>query len=238
MQWNRLAVYLLINVFVSAITTIIVLSLWERARQNEFEVALAELSLPTAAPTEVVQPVEPTPKPTIPLQAHQVRAGQTLGDIALEYDVSVEELMEINGLTDADALGTGQVIYVPEQDTVSEEPPPTPVPDQASAPSNGQIEIVSVVGLGDLNTERLVIGDAGGGKHALSGWQLHDEDGNIYTFPQATLYENGQIVINSRVGLDNPLELFWGLLESVWESGEIATLYDSAGQLRATYQVP
>ncbi|MBC8508992.1 MAG: LysM peptidoglycan-binding domain-containing protein [Chloroflexi bacterium] len=240
MQWKRLTLYLLINVVVSAITTIIVLTLWERAHQNEFDRATAQVVMPTVAPTEDVRPLEPTLMPTIPLQAHQVRSGETLGDIALEYDVTVEELMEINGLTDADALGTGQVVYVPEQGTASasDETPPTPVPDQGSSPSEGQIEIVSVVGVGDLNTERLVLGEAGGGKHALAGWQLHDEDGNVYTFPQATLYENGQIVINTRVGLDNPLELYWGLSDPVWGSGEFATLYDATGQPQAIYQIP
>ena len=72
----------------------------------------------------------------------------------------------------------------------------------------------------------------------MAGWQLRDEDGNIYTFPQATLYENGQIVINTRVGSDNPLELFWGQAEAVWKSGEVATLYDAAGQVQSTFQIP
>jgi len=238
MQWKRLTLYLLVNVFVSAITTIIVLTLWERAYQKEFERATAQAVLPTSLPASDMQSLEPTPKPTIPLQPHQVRPGETLGDIALLYDVSVEELMELNGLTDADALATGQVIYVPEQVTVSEQTPPTPAPEQVPNPDVGQIQIVSIVGVGDLNTERLVLGEAGGGKHTLTGWQLHDEDGNIYTFPQATLYANGQIVINTRAGLDNPLELYWGLAEPVWESGEFATLYDAEGQIQATHQVP
>ncbi len=238
MQWKRLTLYLLINVVVSAITTVVVLTLWERARQNEFERATAQTVLPSPAPTEAPQPLEPTLRPTIPLQAHQVRAGETLGDIALTYETTVEVLMEINGLTDADALGTGQVIYVPEQGAAPETPAPTTAPEQSPPPSEGSIEIVSVVGVGDLNTERLVLGDAGGGKHALAGWQLHDEDGYIYVFPQATLYQNGQIVVNSRAGQDNPLELYWGLSEAVWESGEIATLYDAAGQTQAVYQVP
>ncbi len=239
MQMKRLVIYLLINVIVSAVTTIVVLTIWDRAQREDFERSVAEVVLPTAAPTSDNQPQEPTLRPTIPLQVHQVRSGETLGDIALEYDVTVEELLELNGLTDPDALASGQVIYVPEQGAAaSEESPPTPVPEQASSPSEGQIEIVAVVGVSDLNTERLILGEAGGGKHALAGWQLHDEDGNIYTFPQATLYENGQIMVNTRVGLDNPIELYWGLSDPVWTSGEIVTLYNAGGQVQATYQIP
>ncbi len=238
MQLKRLSLYLLINVIVSAVTTIIVLTVWDRAQRQSFDQSTAEIVLPTSAPTQIAQPVEPTSEPTIALQSHQVRSGETLGDIALEYDVTVEELMEINGMTDPDSLAAGQLVYVPEQGAVSEVPPPTPAPEEASVPNDGQIEIVSVIGIGDIGTERLVLGESGGGKQALAGWQLRDEDGNIYTFPQATLYENGQIVINTRVGSDNPLELFWGQAEAVWKSGEVATLYDAAGQVQSTFQIP
>ncbi len=238
MQWKRLILYLLINVIVSAVTTVVVISMWDRAQRDAYERTVAEVVIPTAAPTRVNQPLEPTPRPTIPLQVHQVRSGETLGDIALEYDVTVEELMEINGMTDPDALAAGQVIYVPEQGAPPEQVPPTSVPEQASSLAVGQIEIVAVVGVSDLNTERLILGESGGGKHALAGWQLHDENGNIYTFPQATLYENGQIMVNTRSGLDNPLELFWGLTDPVWTSGEIVTLYDAAGGVQSTYQIP
>ncbi len=238
MQWKRLTLYLLINVIVSAVTTIIVMTVWDRAQRDAFDRTTAEIVMPTSAPTEIAQSIEPTVKPTVALQAHQVRSGETLGDIALEYDVTVEELLEINGMTDPDSLAAGQVVYVPEQGTASEDPPPSSPSEQVASPNDGQIEIVSVIGVGDIDTERLVLGEAGGGKQALAGWQLRDEDGNVYTFPQATLYENGQIVINTRVGSDNPLELYWGLSESVWSAGEIVELYDAAGQVQATFQIP
>lgn len=237
MQWKRLFFYILINVIVSAATVYVVLTIWERNHQAEFERTTAVVEMPVVVPTQVVEPLEPTPIPTIPLQAHQVRSGETLTDIAEEYDVTVEELLELNGLTDADAIGAGQIIYVPDEIEVPVSTA-TPLPEAETSPSIGQIEIVSVIGVGDLGTERLILGEAGGGKHSLTGWQLHDEDENIYTFPQATLYENGQIVINTKAGVDNPLELHWGQADPVWESGELVTLYDSSGQIQATFQVP
>ncbi len=239
MQWKRLSVYLFINIVVSALTTIVVLTVWDRSHRAEYDRLASEAALPSAVITEPTETVsQPAVMPTIPLQPHQVRTGETLSDIALEYGMSVDEILEINGLTDADSLGAGQLIYVPATTETTTSALQTPESTQAESADRGQIEIVSIIGAGDLGTERLMLRDVGGGKHVLSGWQLTDEDGHIYTFPQATLYENGQIVVNTKAGVDNPLELFWGLGEAVWVSGEIATLYDSNGQVRGTFQVP
>jgi LysM repeat protein len=234
MQKKRMLFYLLINIIVSAGTTFAVLNIWENKQQAELQRATSEVVMPVAESTQDEQPVEPTLVPTIPLLIHQVRSGETLGDIAEHYEVTVDELMDINGLVDADAIGAGQVIYVPDMD----EQAPTSLPVETENTVLGQIEIVSVVGVGDLNSERLIIGEAGGGKHSLAGWQILDEDENVYSFPQATLYENGQIVLNSKAGVDNPLELFWGLTEPVWASGEMISLVDASGQEQASFQVP
>ncbi|MBC8331246.1 MAG: lamin tail domain-containing protein [Anaerolineae bacterium] len=234
MQWKRLSYYLLLNIIVSVATTLIVLTLWERTHQNEFDRVAAEAVLPATAAVALETVAEPTLEPPQALLAHQVRAGETLGDIALEYDVAVEELLEINGLTDADAIGAGLVIYVPDPDVTPLSATVVPAVEEAQ----GSVEIVSVLAVGDLATERVVLGDAGGEKVSLAGWQLGDEDENLYTLPQATLYENGQIVIYSRTDVDNPLELFWGAAEAIWQSGEIVTLYDAAGNVHTNYQVP
>jgi len=234
MQWKRLVFYLLINIAVSASTTYIVLNIWENRQQAELLRTTSAVVIPTSEPVRDEQPAEPTLAPTIPLLIHQVQSGETLGDIAEKYEVTIDELMEINSLEDADAIAVGQVIYVPDE----QEQAPTPQPVESENAVVGQIEIVSVVGIGDLNSERLIVGETGGGKHSLAGWQIRDEDDNVYTFPQATLYENGQIVINSKAGVDNPLELFWGLTEPAWQSGERISLLDSKGQEQAFFQVP
>ena len=234
MQWKRLIFYILVNVVVSAITVYVVLTLWENRQQAELERVTTQVVLPEIVPTQDEPILEPTLIPTVALQVHEVRSGETLGDIAQEYDVTVDELLEINGLADADAIGAGQIIYIPEDVVIL----PTALPEVSENTVAGQIEIVSVVGIGDLGSERLIIGDAGGGKHSLAGWQIRDQDENVYTFPQAILYENGQIVVNTKAGVDNPLELFWGLAEPVWESGETVRLYDDSGQEQASFQVP
>lgn len=45
---------------------------------------------------------------------HTVRAGETLTSIAARYGVSVGELMELNGLADANSIQQGQRLRVPE----------------------------------------------------------------------------------------------------------------------------
>jgi LysM repeat protein len=238
MQWKRLVYYLLINVAVSAATTLVVLTLWDRAHRDDVEQVTPVAELP-AIPTKEVEINTPTPLPTPTLAAreHRVQSGDTLGSISLEYDVTVEEILELNDLPDPNSLEVDQVIYIPLAEPPSNEDA-TPAPTSAGGAGAGQVEIVSVVGVGDLDTERIVLGDAQGEKHALAGWQLKDEDGNLYAFPQATLYENGQINVNTRSGVDNPLDLFWNLTDAVWSPGEIVTLLDADGNVQATYQVP
>jgi len=239
MQRKQLLGYLLLNVVVSASTVWLVLTLWSRAQQSAIERVVAEIPQPLENHPVATDVVIPTAAPERPLQPHQVRPGETLSDIAFLYDTTVEELLAINGMSDADTLGANQVVYVPvPTETPAASAPAVSAAAEETPSASGGIQIVSVVGVGDLGTERVLLGEAGGGKHALAGWQLRDEDGNIYTFPQVTLYEGGQIVVNTRVGVDTPLELFWGLEEAVWRSGETVTLLDDSGTVQATFMVP
>jgi hypothetical protein len=42
----------------------------------------------------------------------------------------------------------------------------------------------------------------------------------------------------TKEGSNTVSELYWGLDQPVWKSGEIATLRDPAGEVRATYLIP
>jgi hypothetical protein len=100
------------------------------------------------------------------------------------------------------------------------------------------IKISSVVGAGVLESEIVVVKFEGEGELDLSSWQLKDDNGNTYTFPQLTLYQNGAVQIHTIAGTDSVIDLYWGIGEAVWSSGENASLYDSQGNLRAVYKVP
>jgi hypothetical protein len=100
------------------------------------------------------------------------------------------------------------------------------------------VQIESVVGAGTLSVETAVIHYSGDEQLSLAGWQLKDEDGSTFTFPQLTLYKNGSVQIHSASGSDTVIDLYWGISDPVWSSGENARLYDSQGNLRAVYRVP
>ena len=115
--------------------------------------------------------------------------------------------------------------------------------NQASAPNADlqtdiPVKISSVVGAGVLSSEIAIIKFEGEGQLDLTSWQLKDEDGNTYTFPNITLYPNGAVQVHTAVGTDTVIDLYWGIGEGVWNSGEEARLFDSQGNLRAVYKVP
>ena len=80
---------------------------------------LPQLDAGTAIPTPTVTP-SPTATPLIK-GVYEVTPGDTLIDIAIRYDVTVEELIRVNGLTNPNLLAVGQELRIPG---VVEEPPP------------------------------------------------------------------------------------------------------------------
>ncbi len=100
------------------------------------------------------------------------------------------------------------------------------------------VKISSVVGAGVLASEITVIQFQGEGQLDLTAWQLKDDDGNTYTFPKVTLYPGGAVQVHTAAGTDTVIDLYWGIGEGVWSSGEEARLFDPQGNLRAVYKVP
>ena len=100
------------------------------------------------------------------------------------------------------------------------------------------VTIESIVGAGTLTAETTVIHYSGEGQLELAGWQLKDEDSNTFTFPKITLYPNGSVQVHTVADTDTVIDLYWGLPEAVWGSGETARLFDAQGNLRAVYRVP
>ncbi len=68
---------------------------------------------------------EPPPTPT-PQLAHIVRSGDTLWGVALRYGLSLEQLLNFNGLADSAMIFIGQeLLIVPPTPTVTPTPEPT-----------------------------------------------------------------------------------------------------------------
>lgn len=100
------------------------------------------------------------------------------------------------------------------------------------------VKISSVVGAGTLTSEIVVVKFDGEGQLDLSSWQLKDESGNTFTFPNITLYPNGAVQVHTITGTDTVIDLYWGMGDAIWSSGENARLFDAQGNLRAVYRVP
>jgi hypothetical protein len=124
---------------------------------------------------------------------------------------------------------------------------------QAAAPAQGEtlapletlppdadvpVEIVSVVGAGTLSAEVVVVRYNGEDELGLANWQLKDDNGNTFTFPQLILYTDGAVQVHTAPGSDTVVDLYMGLRDPIWESGEVASLYDPQDNLRAIYRVP
>lgn len=221
-QWNRLFFFLLLNIFVSACTTLTVLVLWDRTQSSILGDTLSALTFNRQNPAIAVTPTTlntpvPAATPTPAVIVHEVQSGDTFESIAGTYNVSVDELLNENGYSKSQPLSAGDLVRVPVR----------------------FVEIDSVIGIGDLELERVVIRNLASSELSLAGWRLEDESSNVYTFPQVTIYvKGGTVSVFSEVGADTVLDLFWGNDVPVWQSGEKVTLLDSAGSVRAVYRVP
>ena len=147
------------------------------------------------------------------------------------------------------ACVTGAILFWYHQNfrvaSQSAVPPAPPVNAPGSAPAatfdpnvDIPVEIVSVIGAGTLNAEWVVVRNAGTEPLNLSNWQLKDENGNTFTFPNLTLNSNGAVQIHTIAGTNTVIDLYWGESKPVWNSGEEAQLLDPGGNVRAVYKVP
>jgi hypothetical protein len=100
------------------------------------------------------------------------------------------------------------------------------------------VSITSVSGTGVLNDEQVVIRNNGSEALILTGWTLKDSKGITYTFPQLNLYPDGSLQVHTKTGTDRLPDLYWNRSAPLWESGELAVLYDAQNMARAFYRVP
>jgi LysM repeat protein len=278
-QMKRVFYIVLLNVIISAITVGVVLQLWENDHPSTSAENTPVVIIVTATqlvitpinsndsfsgslnPLETGAPITGTMEatPTLQMLTYRVKEGDFLGALAVEFNVSVADIMAVNDLTNPDSLYIGQIIYIPTAPLptvtstlitpttiASDTPRPSATITQGHAPTStstsigqeARIVIDKVIGAGVLENERIVIRRAGDGELSLAGWRLTDNKGFEYIFPQLTLYKDGAINVNTRTGQNTVVDLFWGLTSSVWGSGKIISIYDSHNNLRANYAIP
>jgi LysM repeat protein len=274
-KWKRLFYYLIINVFVSACTVVTVLTIWEYTHPqmpllSQF-IPIAQItplspralfpgfetqemtSTPSPTPTEVTEELSNLTLTDIPQSEieYKVQAGDTLGAIAVKFDITVAEIMAVNEIVNPDQLEVGRVLIIrrPLVSIPTHTPLPTneaetaiPLTPATSTPppltGETQVIIDGVFGTGDLDSERVFLIRVGPGEISLANWQLVTESGETFTFPQITLYESGALYVYTKAGLNSAVAAYWELDHPVWASGETIILRDEQGQIHTSFQIP
>ncbi len=208
MTFRRMLPFLLLNVVVSLVVVLGVLYWWENRDEaadvvdgvgvdvstavpiNNGETAVSQSeSVPTEAPAAVEQ--EPV---------HVVQAGDTLGSISDFYEVSIDDVMAVNGITNPNLISVGEQIIIPVNGIPTPVPvvvpteetavvqTPAPIATQPIQSGETVIEISPVIGVGELDAEAVQIRNIGSNSVALIDWKVVDQDGNFYTFGQITLF--------------------------------------------------
>ena len=125
--------------------------------------------------------------------------------------------------------------------TVAAELGATTTPLPTPLPSSGElsIEITEVLGVGQVEQERVVITNRGDKLAGMQDWTLSGAGGNTYTFPNFRLWAGGGVTVHTRDGQDGnpPANFYWGKSEPVWSAGDLITLKDAQGTVLATYTV-
>lgn len=99
---------------------------------------------------------------------------------------------------------------------------------------NAQVEIVEVISPGDLLSEAVVLRNTGKNIN-LTGWTITNLAGDVYTFPERNLFNNGELTLFTRRGQDSPVTLYMGRDRALW--GEVAILKDADGVVQVVYRI-
>ena len=136
------------------------------------------------------------------------------------------------------ALVAGSIIYYYDRNHHVECPVVLVTTTAPSGNGGINVNLVSVIGAGNLTVELIVIQNNGAKELDLTGWTLTNNQGDSYTFPQLTLFPGVKVQLHTNAGKDTPSDLYWDRSVPVWSSGELAALYDTQHIARAFYQIP
>ncbi len=251
MNRRQLVFLVLVNALVSLAIALAVVWIAESRRPDPEELAALYTPPPpvilqataTLPPTNPVATPPPTATP-IPSQSpdpgqssvYEVQPGDNLLAIALRFNLTLDELMEANGLTDPDFVFVGQRLVIPGGGQAqpggsgqSASPGPTAAP---------QVRIAQVENPGSLDGEAVLLVNDGDAAVNLQGWTLLREGGPAYTFGDLPLFPGGSVRLHSTGGADTSVDLYWGQPQALWTPGTTLRLLDASGQEVARYVVP
>lgn len=112
----------------TALAIFLIASPPESEGQDEPTRTLATATAPPTSPTATATPPGATPSVTLPApsptptlsptpdgsaRTHMVAAGETLSEIAGQYDTTVDAIIALNGGVDPNSITAGQVLQIP-----------------------------------------------------------------------------------------------------------------------------
>jgi LysM repeat protein len=248
MDRRRLVIFIAINIFVSAVVTLLVLSWWQAqqpAASIPTPIATAEparaaaptgTSAPTSSPAPSPSPVPTsTPTPSGPI-AYRVQQGDTLSSLSVRFNVPLQDVLTANKLRENAILSVGQELIIPIGGLTSLTP--TPAATVAATAGPAFVTIREIRSAGSIDAEMMILTNLGGVIN-LEGWTLTDGNNRRYAFPYLTLGVNAEINLHTKAGTNTPSDLYMGESEARWgKKGTVAYLRDASGKLVATYRVP
>ena len=198
MKARRWVLFIGLNIIVSVATTLVVLSLRQELEPVKIVTptpgALVLGRAPSATPTvlaaePVVEAVQPTP--VAPSQ-YAVQQGDTLGGIALQHGIPLQNLLLANNITEDEFIQPGQVLIIPSGEVVTPTPltpspvpetptPSTPTPFPSSTPTPPgpvEVRIKEVLAAGNWAREGVVLINRGRTVN-LYGWTLSASDTDV-----------------------------------------------------------
>ncbi|MCB0044781.1 MAG: lamin tail domain-containing protein [Caldilineaceae bacterium] len=240
MSRSQLAFVILMNAIISLVIALAVVALFERRRPDPEELAALYTPVPGAvmAATATLADITtlPTSAPVTPETlspdsgqstsvsngdeiVHVVEAGESLGSIAARYGVTLDALVQANGLINPDFVFSGQRLVIPGT-------------GDSAAPAvqaEGGVEITGINNAGDLAQEVVLIANESNTPFNLTGWQLGREGGPTYTFGNVQLFPGSGVEVYSAAGEDDSRRLYWAQNEAQWTAGSSARLRNAAG---------
>ena len=115
-------------------------------------------------------------------------------------------------------------------------PHPTPTLLKAGTKSTVNVRISSVIYPGQLSREVIVMVNEGE-QVDMTGWQMVPVRGTPYVFGQVVVFKNSFVNLHTTTGADVPTDLFWGLGEPMWQSGDELKLLRKDGSVASTFTV-
>jgi len=199
---------------------------------------------PDATQANPNEPSNAEPTATLDLanqQIYVIQAGDSLSAVAARFGTTLDAIIKANGLTDPNVVFVGQRLVISGQGDNSDNITPTQTVSESTPTTEliGQGMLIRTIDTpGTLLTEAVQIVNESNVVVSVNGWRLERENGPNYTFGEKSVFPGANLWLHTASGDDTTVALYWNQTEPIWQSGNIARLMDTQGNLINSYTVP